>query len=97
MDVGCPYKQGDEIVIVSEHLRDQEGQPVPLAKATIVSVRPGTVGGFRSDPMIAQVDGYENSAIWHTYYTKVIEKGIRDDTPVFHLKFKVDDIEQKAF
>ena len=61
----CPHKVGNDIVFTGNFFRGYEGQQVPFARGKIVSVRPGTVGQFRNDEMLAYQDGFSTSPEWH--------------------------------
>lgn len=90
----CPHKPGSEIVLTSRFL-DSSGRSIPFAKANVVSVRPGTVGEFRRDPMIAEMDGYPNGEVWFGQLSQMY-RGMKDSEKIFHIRFMITDIDKKA-
>ena len=60
----CPHQVRGELILTSRFLELDEERPIPFAKATIISVRPGTVGEFRRNNVQAQKDGYDNGNHW---------------------------------
>lgn len=97
-DGKCPHKAGSEIVFTSKFLpwlaQDDE-RSIPFAKGIVVSVRPGTVGGFRKDNTMAERDGFSNGAVWHGHLNQHY-RGIGDDVPVHHVTFKLEEVDKNA-
>lgn len=92
----CPYKVGDEIVFTSRFIPwMKDEKPVPFAKATITSVRPGTIGSFRKDDRQAKHDGFANANTWHAHLNQFY-RGIKDDDSAVHLSFRVIEIDKQA-
>lgn len=91
---GCPHKVGNEIVLTSKTL-DSSGRSIPFARATITSIRPGTVGEFSRDPMIAEMDGFENPAVW-LGHLRVVYPGIREGEQVTHIRFRLVEMDREA-
>jgi hypothetical protein len=92
----CPHKAGSKIVFTTKFLPWMDGdQSVPFAKATVVSVRPGTVGGFRRDRMLAGQDGFANGEVWHGHLNQFYG-GICNSDSVYHITFRIDEIDKKA-
>jgi len=96
-DAGCPHRVGDELVLTSKFLPagSPNGRGVPFAKAQIVTIRPSTVRQFKEDPMIAEMDGYNNSSVWYEQM-RVMYKGLRDTDQVYHLKLRFIEIDGDA-
>ena len=90
----CPHEVGAEIILTSKFL-DNSGRSIPFAKAQITSIRPGTVGEFKNNPMIAEMDGYQNGAVWKGQMD-VFYGGVKDDYRMFHLKFRISEIDRDA-
>lgn len=92
----CPHKPGNEIYLSSRTI-DASGarRSITFAKAQIISVRPGTVGQFRRDPMIAEMDGYANGESWRAQLG-VRYKGIKDTDNITHIKFRILQMDTKA-
>lgn len=93
---GCPHVPGSELWLTSDSLdRSGAGRHIPFAKIQVVSVRPGTVGQFRRDPMIAEIDGYANGAVWFGQMSQMY-KGIKDTDNIVHLKFRVIQMDKEV-
>jgi len=90
----CPHVVGGEIVLTSKFL-DDSGRSIPFAKATIVSVRPGTFGEFRHDSMIPEMDGYANGEEWAGHMRRWYP-AIGDSVKMFHLKLRVFEMDKEA-
>ena len=90
----CPHVPGAEIVLTSKFL-DNSGRNIHFAKATIISVRPGTVGQFRRDKRQAKRDGYANGEHWHGNLSQMY-KGMRDTDKMYHLTFQITQIDKQA-
>jgi hypothetical protein len=90
----CPHVPGAEIIFTSKFL-DLSGKSVPFARAQVVSVRPGTVGEFRRDSMIAEIDGYPNGEVWYGQMG-VMYKGVKDTDKMHHIKFRIIEIDKQA-
>lgn len=90
----CPHKAGAEIVFTSKYL-DTSGRSIPFAKATISSVRPGTVGQFRRDQMVAAMDGYENGEHWFGMMS-IMYPGLQDSDEITHIKFRITEMDRDA-
>jgi hypothetical protein len=91
---GCPHRIGGELVLTSRYL-DLEGRDIPFAKAQVVSIRPGTVGEFRRDKMLAEIDGYANGEVWFGQMNQMY-KGLKDTDKVYHIKFRIIEIDKQA-
>lgn len=92
----CPHRPGAEIVFTSKSMDLTGGdRSIPFARAQVVTVRPGTVGEFRRDPMIAEMDGYENGEVWYGQM-KVLYGGLRDSEKMHHIKFRIIEIDKQA-
>jgi len=91
----CPHEPGNEIVFTSKYLAGTKDptQEVPFAKGQVVSVRPGTVGQFRKDKMLAEKDGYANGNVWYGHMSQLY-KGISDDTQVHHVSFRIVELDK---
>jgi hypothetical protein len=93
-DGGCPHSPGGELILTSKYL-DSKSRNIPFAKAQVVTVRPGTVGQFRRDPMIAEMDGYANGEVWFGQMG-VMYRGIKNEEQVYHIKFRITEIDKQA-
>lgn len=92
----CPYKVGDEIVFTSRFIPwMRDANSVPFAKATVTSVRPGTIGSFRKDDRQAKHDGFANANTWYAHLNQFY-LGIKDDDPACHLSFRLTEIDKQA-
>jgi hypothetical protein len=93
----CPHQPKGQLVFTSRYLPWMGDDPkeIPFARATITSVRPGTVGAFRKDKMIAEQDGFENPAVWHGHLNQLY-RGIADNVSVFHISFKIEEVDKNA-
>lgn len=91
----CPHRAGSQIVFTSKFLpwTPDDGKPVPFARGTIVSARPGTVGSFRKDNRLAEHDGFANGAVWHGHLCQLYN-GIKDDESVYHISFRIDEVDK---
>jgi len=100
-DGACPHEVGSQLVFASEYLpwapRGEDGKrkAVPFARGTIVSLRPGSVGQFRKDKMLAETDGYANPNVWHGHLRQFY-KGIPDDANVFHITFRLEEVDKEG-
>lgn len=95
--MGCPHAPNSQIVLTLEgNDNDGKKRQVAFAKATVISVRPGTVGRFRKDKMLAQQDGFDNEVAWYTHFSNMLYKGIGDDVKVHHITFRIEKMEKKA-
>ena len=92
----CPHVVGATIILTSKYI-DQSGQgrAIPFAKATIVSIRPGTVGQFRRDNEQAKRDGYGNGNHWLGQMQQMY-RGLRETDPMDHISFKITEIDKQA-
>lgn len=90
----CPHDVGSQLVFTSDVL-DDSGRQIPFCEATIISVRPGTVGQFESDEMIPQMDGFDNGSMWAAHLS-VLYGGLKKTDHVFHIRFKIDQIDKMA-
>lgn len=88
----CPHKPGSQLVFTSPFFPGKEGKEFPFARATITSVRPGTVKQFRKDKMLPRMDGFANGAVWEGHLQQFYH-GIGDDASVYHVSFKIDNID----
>ncbi len=93
--MGCPHRAGADILITSKFTRENPGTDTPIAEGQIVSVRPGSVGDFRRNDTVAQIDGFPNAVAWHTYFSRHVYPGIKDTEPVHHIQMRVTKIEKK--
>jgi len=94
----CPHAVGSQIVFSSKFLPwlpHDDDRSIPFAQGTIVSVRPGTVGQFRKDQRLAETDGFANGPVWHGHLNQLY-KGIGDDASVYHITFKLEEIDKTA-
>lgn len=91
----CPHNVGDEIALTSLYL-DESKRNIPFCKAAVISVRPGTVGQFKQDPMIAEMDGYPNGLVWFGQINQMYGGTLTDDDKVFHLKLRIEEIDKEA-
>ena len=92
----CPHAPGGQIIFSSKYLPWVPGnKSIVFAKGTIVSVRPGTVERFRKDNRLAEQDGFANAAVWHGHLNQLY-KGIKDDEFVYHITFRVDEVDKNA-
>lgn len=95
-DGGCPHKPGGEIVLTSKYIdASGQGRSIPFAKVEVVSVRPGTVGEFRMDPVIAEIDGYENGEVWFGQMSQLY-RGLKNTDEIYHIKWRVLEIDRQA-
>jgi hypothetical protein len=92
--VECPHKRGTVIVFTSKFL-DGSGRDIPFAKVEIQTIRPGTVGIFKRDPIISEIDGYQNGEHW-LGQMRQLYPGIGDDEKLYHLKFVVKELDREA-
>jgi len=53
------------------------------------------VAQFRKDKMLPQQDGFANGAVWHGHLAQLY-KGIKDDESVFHITFRIDEVDKNA-
>jgi len=90
----CPHEVGAEIVLTSSYLT-QDGKALPFARATVTSVRPGSVGEFRRDPMLYETDGYKNGEHWFGNMSQMY-RGIKDTDKMFHISFRLIEIDKQA-
>lgn len=91
----CPHTVGEEIALTSQYLDDSK-RNIPFCKGTIVSIRPGTVGQFKGDPMIAEMDGYPNGRVWFAQLNQMYGNILTDDDKVFHLKLRLEEMDKEA-
>jgi len=92
----CPHSAGGQIVFTSRYLPwVKDGKSFIFAKGTIVSMRPGTVGRFRKDNRMAEQDGFANGPTWHGHINQLYA-GIKDDESVYHITFKIEDVDRSA-
>jgi len=91
---GCPHSPGSEIILTSKYL-DRSGRNIPFAKVEVQTVRPGTVGSFRRDSIIAEMDGYGSGEHWFGQMRQMYG-GLKSDEEMYHMKFRVKEIDKKA-
>lgn len=91
---GCPHAPGSIIFFANNEL-DDSGRQIPFASATVITVRRGTVSEFSKDPMIAEMDGFKSLASWISHL-RVLYKGIGASDTVYHIKFRMDDMDKEA-
>lgn len=91
----CPHMVGDVIALTSQYL-DESKRNIPFCKATIISIRPGTIGQFRGDPMIAEMDGYANGNVWLGQMNQIYGGILTNDDKVFHLKLRLEEIDKES-
>jgi|GEM_PF-5551904 len=93
----CPHSANGELVFTSKFLpwTPDDGKPIPFGKATVVSVRPGTVAQFRKDKRLPITDGFANGEVWFGHLSQFYG-GISDDESVCHITFRVNEIDKKA-
>ncbi len=93
---GCPHEIGSQLPLCEE----KKGGAEPFAVARLISIRPSTVGQRRrsGDPeakRLAVLDGFPNQDAWYQHFRMMYGKaGIQDDTQVFRLQFKIDQMEK---
>jgi hypothetical protein len=92
----CPHEVGNEIVLTSMYL-DTTGadRQIPFARAQVVSVRPGTAGEFRRDPIVAEMDGFENGEVLFGHLNQMY-RGVKETDRLHHIKFRVIEIDKMA-
>jgi hypothetical protein len=90
----CPHKAGNEIVLTSKFL-DRSERSIPFAKAIVTSVRPGTVGEFRRDQSVAEMDGYPNGEVW-VGQMRVMYPGLADADKLTHIRFRITELDRDA-
>lgn len=90
----CPHFRGEKIVLTSKFL-DLSGRSIPFAKVEVMTVRPGSIGEFRRDPFISQIDGYDNGEHWMGQM-RMLYPGTNEDEKVFHIKFNVVELDRDA-
>lgn len=90
----CPYSIGDQIVFTSKFLDNERN--IPFAKATIVSIRPGTLRELSRDDRIVEYDGYSNGTVLEGYLSKFYGGTLNSDSKVYHLKFRIDEMDKLA-
>ncbi len=89
---GCPHQMGSQLVFVSE-FQSRDSVPVPFATATIVSVRPSTIGELARDNMIVEKDGFSTGPEWKGHLNQMY-RGVSDGDSVHHISFRIDDMEK---
>jgi hypothetical protein len=89
----CPHVRGGEIVLTSKFIDGQRN--MPFAKIEVQTVRPGTVGMFRRDPIISEMDGYANGEHW-VGQMRQLYPGISNEDKVFHIKFFIKEMDKDA-
>lgn len=92
---GCPHKVKGELVFTNGDIDPTGKRQVPFGRATIVSIRPGTVNQFCSDKGIYEMDGFPNGTSMKAHL-RVKYKGIPDTANVFHIRFRMEEIDRKA-
>lgn len=90
----CPHVRGERLVFTSKFL-DNSGRNIPFATAEVQTVRPGTIGEFKRDPIIARMDGYANGEHW-LGQLKQLYPGISDTDKVYHIKFFMKEMDKSA-
>lgn len=90
---GCPHSVKSEIVLTSKYLDGVRN--IPFARATITSIKPGTVAQFRRDNEQAKKDGYKSASHWFGNINRMY-KGLRDDDSLHHLSFRIIQIDKDA-
>jgi len=98
-DGACPHRVGSELVFTSKFLpwMGDSDQSVPFAKATIVSVRPGTIGAFRKDDQLAERDGFANGEVWLGHLRQIPGyEDIGDDVSAYHITFRLIEVDKDA-
>ena len=91
----CPHKRGEIIVLTSKFL-DSSGRNIPFAKVEVQTVRPGTVGRFRRDSIIAEMDGYGNGEHWVGQMRQLYGRRLNDSDSIFHIKFNAVQMDRDA-
>lgn len=87
----CPHKPSSMIKLSSKYVDGANGREIVFATATVVSVRPGTVGQFRKDKALAEKDGFESGPAWYTHLKRFLYKDARDGEKVYHVSFKIEE------
>jgi len=90
---GCPHQVGAQIILSSEYADPPATDEVPFAVATIVSVRPITVGAMRRTPELCQMDGFGSPAEWHGHLLRLYP-GLSDDAQLYRLQLRVDEMDK---
>ncbi|MBN2258209.1 MAG: hypothetical protein JW704_10345 [Anaerolineaceae bacterium] len=90
----CPHVVGAELVLTSDTL-DGSGRHIPFARATVTSVRPGTVGQFRKDKIQAEKDGYQSGEHWYGNLRQMY-RGLNDTDKMHHISFLIIEIDKQA-
>ena len=91
----CPHQVKGELVLTSRYLEPDGNRPIPFARATITSIRPGTAGQFRRDNIQAKKDGYQSGAHWFGNINRMYN-GIKDSDEMHHLSFRIVQIDKLA-
>lgn len=86
----CPHKTGSQLVFTTEYMSG-DGVPATFATATIVSVRPSTVGELARDKMTVMKDGFSTGPEWKGHLNQLY-RGIKDDDTVCHVSFRIDEM-----
>ena len=90
----CNHVVGDTLTLVSKYI-DGSDNSVKFGTATVLSVRPGTIGKFRKDGMIAEMDGYPNCEVWFGTINQMYSGMLSDGDQAYHLKLKIDSIDNE--
>ncbi len=86
----CPHKPGSQLVFTTEFMA-RNGHPVAFATATIVSVRPSTIGELSRDKMTVMKDGFSTGPEWKGHLNQFY-RGVKDDDSVCHISFRIDEM-----
>ncbi len=86
----CPHRIGSQLVFVTEHA-SRDSRPTPFATATIVSVRPSTIGALSRDEMTVEKDGFSTGPEWKGHLNQLY-RGVSDNDSVYHISFRIDEM-----
>jgi hypothetical protein len=88
-----PYVVGNPVVLTSRYVGVPEEGEIPFAIATIVSIRPVTVGEMRRDARLCQMDGFRNPAEW-LGHLQTRYRGIADSARLVRLQLRIDEMDK---
>ena len=89
---GCPHQTGSQLVFTTE-FQSRDGRSVPFATATIISVRPSTIGELARDNVIVAKDGFSTGPEWKGHLNQMY-RGVSDGDSVHHISFRIDEMEK---
>lgn len=92
---GCPHKPGDKMILSSRASDPENKQEMPFAGATVMTVRPCTIGERRKDNRLAKLDGFSGGEDWYMHFSKILYRRDFDPSQMTHrLQLRIEKMEK---